>query len=250
MNIPLKAYENLPFLNSDPCRPVRLQLEYLHPQVMMEKHRINSTIVLFGSARIPAPEQADACANRALAALTPFYEEARRLARIISEACQRNHDCEYVVITGGGGGIMEAGNRGASEAGCKSISLNITLPHEQQPNPYVTEDLCFQFHYFSMRKMHFMQRAKAFCIFPGGFGTFDELFEALTLIQTGKIRRMPVILFGTDHWRRLIDWDYLAECGMICPQDLDLLTFCDTAEEAWEAIQQFEEQVKNETVNG
>lgn len=239
MKSPLKAYENIPFLCSEHCRPVRLQLEYLHPEVMMEKENIKSTIVLFGSARIPAPEDANSCENRKLAGLTPFYEEARKLARIVSTTCQTNHQCDYVIITGGGGGVMEAGNRGAHDVGCKSISLNITLPHEQQPNPYVTEDLCFQFHYFSMRKMHFLLRAKAVCIFPGGFGTFDELFEALTLIQTGKIPPMPVILFGTEHWKRMVDWEYMAECGLIGPNDLDLLTFCDTAEAAWNAICEF-----------
>jgi uncharacterized protein (TIGR00730 family) len=239
MKNPPKAYENIPFLNSDHCRPVRLQLEYLHPEVMMEKERINSTIVLFGSARIPSPENAGACQNQKLAELSPFYEEARKLARMVSTTCQTNHECEYVVITGGGGGIMEAGNRGAQEAGCKSIALNITLPHEQTSNPYVTEDLCFQFHYFSMRKMHFLLRAKAVCIFPGGFGTFDELFEALTLIQTGKIRPMPVILVGSEHWKRAVNWDYLAECGLIGPHDLEGITFCDTAEEAWVAIGNF-----------
>jgi hypothetical protein len=218
---------------------VRLQLEYLHPEVTMQQCGIKSTIVLFGSARIPSPEKAAACENRNLAELTPFYEEARRLARLVSTSCQTHQACEYVIITGGGGGVMEAGNRGAQEAGCKSISLNITLPHEQMPNPYVTPGLCFRFHYFSMRKMHFMLRAKAVCIFPGGFGTFDELFEALTLIQTGKIEPMPVILFGSAHWRRIIDWDYMAETGLIGPNDLDLLTFCDTAEEAWEAITAF-----------
>ncbi|MCU0857560.1 MAG: TIGR00730 family Rossman fold protein [Pontiellaceae bacterium] len=239
MKNPPKAYENIPFLNSAAARPVRLQLEYLHPQEMMEQENIKSTIVLFGSARIPSPENAGECRNPKLAGMSPFYEEARKLARLISTASQTRHGCEYVVITGGGGGIMEAGNRGAHDAGCKSISLNITLPHEQLPNPYVTESLCFQFHYFSMRKMHFMLRAKAFCIFPGGFGTFDELFEALTLIQTGKIKPMPVILFGSEHWKRLIDWNYLAECGLVCPSDLNLITFCDTAETAWRAITAF-----------
>lgn len=239
MENPLKAYENIDFLKSDACRAVRLHLEYLHPEVTMEKHGINSTIVLFGSARIPAPEDAAACDNRALAGLTPYYEEARKLARMVSGRCQTGRDCEYVIITGGGGGIMEAGNRGAQEAGAKSVALNITLPHEQKPNPYVSEDLCFQFHYFSMRKMHFMLRAKAVCIFPGGFGTFDELFEALTLIQTGKIKPMPVILFGTAHWKRMVDWEYMAECGLISRSDLDLIAFCDTAEEAWDAISGF-----------
>ena len=239
MKNPPTAYENIPFLNSDAARPVRLQLEYLHPQEMMTAERINSTIVLFGSARIPAPEQAAACPNPQLAALTPFYEEARKLAQIVSTTCQTNHECESVIMTGGGGGIMEAGNRGASEVGCKSVALNITLPHEQEPNPYVRENLCFRFHYFSMRKMHFMLRAKAVCIFPGGFGTFDELFEALTLIQTGKIKPMPVVLFGSEHWKKLIDWNYLAECGLISPEDLRLIIFCDTAEDAWAAITAF-----------
>lgn len=236
MKSPPKAYENIPFLNSDPCRPVRLQLEYIHPEVTMTEQGVKSTIVLFGSARIPSPETVAACENPQKAALLPFYEEARKLARIVSTTCQTNHECEYVVITGGGPGIMEAGNRGAAEAKCKSIALNITLPHEQDPNPYVTPELNFEFRYFHMRKMHFLSRAKALVVFPGGFGTFDELFEALTLIQTGKIPEMPVILFGTEHWKRLIDWDYLAECGLISPNDLDLFTFCDTAEDAWKTI--------------
>lgn len=236
MKSPPKAYENIPFLNSDPCRPVRLQLEYLHPEVTIKEQGVKSTIVLFGSARIPSPETAGNCKNPKLAELLPFYEEARKLASTVSTDCQTNHECEYVVITGGGPGIMEAGNRGANESGHKSIALNITLPHEQDPNPYVTPELNFEFRYFHIRKMHFLSRAKALVVFPGGFGTFDELFEALTLVQTGKIDPMPVILFGTDHWKRLIDWDYLAECGLISPKDLDLLTFCDTAEDAWKSI--------------
>ena len=233
---PPKAYENIPFLNSDYCRPVRLQLEYLHPEVTIQEEGIKSTIVLFGSARIPSPEQVEKCKNPKLAELLPYYEEARKLANMVSTDCQLDEDREYVVITGGGGGIMEAGNRGAHEAGCKSIALNITLPHEQEPNPYVTHELNFEFRYFHMRKMHFLSRAKAVCIFPGGFGTFDELFEALTLIQTKKIDPMPVILFGSEHWKRLIDWEYLAECGLIGPKDIDLLTFCDRAEDAWKTI--------------
>ncbi len=236
MKSPPKAYENIPFLNSDACRPVRLQLEYLHPEVTMEEQGIKSTIVIFGSARIPSPETAEACTNSTLAELLPFYEEARKLSKIVSTTCQTNHECEYVVITGGGPGIMEAGNRGAADAQCKSIALNITLPYEQDPNPYVTPELNFEFRYFHMRKMHFLSRAKALVVFPGGFGTFDELFEALTLIQTGKIQKMPVLLFGTEHWKRLIDWDYLAECGLISLGDLDLLMFCDTAEDAWKTI--------------
>jgi len=236
MKTPPKAYENIEFLNSDTCRPVRLQLEYLHPEVTMQEQGIKSTIVLFGSARIPSPEKLDACENPELAALAPYYEEARKLSRIVSSTCQIDHECEYVIITGGGPGIMEAGNRGASEVDCKSIALNITLPHEQEPNPYVTPELNFEFRYFHMRKMHFLSRAKALVVFPGGFGTFDELFEALTLIQTGKIERMPVILFGSEHWKRLVDWEYFAECGVISPKDLGLLTFCDSAEDAWKTI--------------
>ncbi len=233
---PPKAFENISFLNSSYCRPVRLQLEYLHPEVTMTEEGVKSTIVLFGSARIPSPETEADCKNKKLAELVPFYEEARKLASIVSTTCQTNHECEYVVITGGGGGIMEAGNRGADEVDCKSISLNIELPFEQEANPYVSPGLNFEFHYFHMRKMHFLQRAKAVCIFPGGFGTFDELFEALTLIQTKKIDRMPVILFGTEHWKRLVDWEYLAECGLISPDDLAIITFCDKAEDAWKTI--------------
>jgi len=236
MKNPPLAYENIEFLKTDPCREVRLQLEHLHPDVTMETHRIKSTIVLFGSARIPSPENPS---GKPIDELSPFYEEARKLAKMVSTVCQTNGECDYVIITGGGGGIMEAGNRGASEVGCKSVSLNITLPHEQEPNPYVTPELCFCFHYFHMRKMHFLERAKAVCIFPGGFGTFDELFEALTLIQTRVIDPMPVILFGTDHWKRVVDWEYLSEMGLIAEKDLELLTFCDTAEDAWTAIGEF-----------
>lgn len=233
---PPKAYENISFLNSSYCRPVRLQLEYLHPEVTMQEEGIKSTIVLFGSARIPSPETAKDCKNEKLASLVPFYEEAQKLTHLISANSQTDDEYEYVVVTGGGGGIMEAGNRGAHEAHCKSISLNIELPFEQEANPYVSPGLNFEFRYFHMRKMHFLQRAKAVVIFPGGFGTFDELFEALTLIQTGKVAPMPVILFNADHWNKLINWEYLAECGLISPRDLDIITFCDTAKEAWKVI--------------
>lgn len=245
MKNPPLAYENIEFLKTDPCREVRLQLEHLHPEMTMQKENINSTIVLFGSARIPSPEQLEKNPDARGGELVPFYEEARRLAQLVSSTSQTNQECEYVIITGGGGGVMEAGNRGAHDVGCKSVSLNITLPHEQEPNPYVTEDLCFRFHYFSMRKMHFMQRARAFCIFPGGFGTFDELFEALTLIQTGVVDPMPVILFGTEHWKRVVDWEYLAELGLIAAKDLDLITFCDKAEDAWSAIAAFYAEQKS-----
>lgn len=236
MKNPPTAYENLDFMRSDHCREIRLQLEHLHPEVMMQQQGVQSTIVLFGSARIPSPESPT---GKKIDELTPYYEEARKLSRMVSTTCQSSRECEYVIITGGGGGIMEAGNRGATEAGCKSVALNITLPHEQSPNPYVTQELCFCFHYFSMRKMHFLQRAKAVCIFPGGFGTFDELFEALTLIQTGVIEPIPVILFGSEFWKRMVDWDHLAELGLIARDDLNLITFCDTADDAWVAIGEF-----------
>ena len=239
MNVPLKAYEDIEFLNSDACRPIRLELEYLHPETTMQQEGIESTIVLFGSARIPSPETLEQCTNETLKKFLPFYEEARKFAHLASTSCQTKTRCECVIITGGGPGIMEAGNRGAAEAHCKSIALNITLPHEQEPNPYVTPALNFEFHYFHMRKMHFLKRAKALCVFPGGYGTFDELFEAVTLIQTGKIEPMPVILFGTKHWKRLIDWEYLAETGMIGSKDLDLITFCDAAEDAWDFINDY-----------
>lgn len=240
MENPLLAYENVPFLESDACRTIRLQLEFLHPEVQMEESNILSTVVLFGSARIPSPENADP-SGKGASSLTPYYEEARKLASMISRRFQTPDKREFVVVTGGGGGIMEAGNRGAKEVGSKSVALNIELPFEQHPNAYVDEELCFNFHYFNMRKMHFLHRAKAVCIFPGGMGTFDELFEAVTLIQTKKIEPMPVILFGTEHWKRMIDWDYMAECGMICPEDLELLTFCDRAEDAMKVIEDFYE---------
>lgn len=236
MENPLLAYENVDFMKTDACREMRLQLEHLHPDVTMEEQGVNATIVLFGSARIPSPE---APKGGAIDRLIPFYEEARKLAQIISTKARADNDFDYVVMTGGGGGIMEAGNRGATEVGSRSVSLNVSLPFEQKPNPYVTPELCFRFHYFHMRKMHFLQRAKAICIFPGGFGTFDELFETLTLVQTKKIDRIPIVLFGSDHWNRLIDWDYLAEVGLIGPSDLDLITFCDQAEDGWAAIQEF-----------
>jgi uncharacterized protein (TIGR00730 family) len=238
MENPLLAHENVAFLKTAHCREIRLQLEHLHPDVVMEENHIRSTVVLFGSARIPAPDEpTGTCVDK----LSPFYDEARKLAKLISEDCQKSGEKEFVVITGGGGGIMEAGNRGANEAGCKSVALNISLPFEQHPNPYVTKDLCFNFHYFHMRKMHFMQRSKAYCAFPGGFGTFDELFEALTLIQTKKIEPRPVILFGKEHWKRMVDWEYFAESGLISPEDLNYITFCDTAAEAWNAITSFYE---------
>ena len=263
---PLKAYEDIEFLKSDACRAARLQLEYLKPDVAMREHRIESTLVIFGSARLPSPEAAAAelaaaeqaaqaapdCSSAAsrlrraqvMAEQSHYYAVAQELAEMVSRFGQ-SATCsgrQMVVITGGGGGIMEAGNRGANQAGAKSIGLNITLPHEQHPNAYSSEELTFQFHYFSIRKMHFLLRAKALCAFPGGFGTLDELFEALTLIQTGKMKRMPVVLFGASFWTRVVNWQELADRGMIAQDDLSLFSICETASEGWERICEFHRQ--------
>ena len=198
----------------------------------MDAEGIRSTIVLFGGARIPAPDATDG-KPPAIAAMARYYEEARRFAYQIT---QRGARGENVIVTGGGPGVMEAGNRGAHEAGGVSVGLNIVLPHEQAPNAYVTSELSFNFHYFAIRKMHFLLRARALAIFPGGFGTMDELFESLTLIQTGRMEQVPVLLFGRDYWTRLVDWDMLVEIGTISPEDLDLFRFVETAEEALDVI--------------
>ena len=168
-----------------------------------------------------------------------YYETAREFARLVSTVNQKEDACDYVIITGGGPGIMEAANRGAYEMGAKSIGLNIRLPHEQQPNPYITPELCFQFHYFAMRKFHFLMRAKALVVFPGGFGTLDELFDALTLRQTGRMQEIPVIMFGREYWQRAINFTFLADSGTVEDADLDLISFAETAEEAWNMIEQF-----------
>jgi len=255
------AERDLAFLARPELRPVRLQLELLKPDLVIREHGVISTIVVFGSARVPPPDegngrvaQAEAAAAaqpgdaarqrqlraaRQLSGYSKWYAEARKLGALVSSACQVDHECNYVVITGGGPGIMEAANRGAHDVNAKSIGLNIVLPFEQQPNPYIHPGLCFNFHYFAMRKMHFLLRAKALAFFPGGFGTLDEMFEALTLIQTGKIGRMPCILFGREFWRRLLDFEFLADEGLISPQDLDLIEFVETAEEGWARIQAF-----------
>ncbi|MBT3374312.1 MAG: LOG family protein [Lentisphaerae bacterium] len=261
MDRPLKAYEDVEFLKCDECRPVRLQLELLKPEVLMQEHLIRSTLVLFGSARTLSPEDALAQLNaaeqklaaapsddslrlavaqaRERKALSHYYGVARELARLVSGSSQGAGGCDFVVMTGGGGGIMEAGNRGAADVEAKSIGLNISLPFEQHPNEFITEDLSFCFHYFSIRKMHFLLRARALCAFPGGFGTLDELFETLTLIQTHKIPRIPVLLFGREFWEDLINWDALVRRQLISPEDLDIFQFVETAEEGWEHIRAF-----------
>lgn len=235
------AFADDDFLCRDELRPVRLQLELLKPQLVMEERGIESTVVLFGGARIPAPEHRATARTETLAELSRYYDEARSFARLITEKSLESYGREWVICTGGGPGVMEAGNRGADEAGGQSVGLNIVLPHEQAPNEYVTPDLCFNFHYFAIRKMHFMMRAKAVAVFPGGFGTMDELFESLTLIQTGRMERVPVILFGKEFWEGAIDLGFLAEQGTISPGDDELITFVDTAEEAWEKISAFYE---------
>lgn len=255
------AFEDDDFLLRPDLRPVRLQLELLKPELLQQEQGIRSTIAMFGSARIPDPEtaalrlaEAEATARaaprdkvaarklsvaRRMLANSRYYEEARRLAQIVTNTCIGEHVCDFVVKTGGGPGIMEAANRGAFEVGGKSIGLNIVLPMEQAPNRYITPELCFRFHYFAIRKMHFLIRVKALVVFPGGFGTLDELFEALTLIQTGKIEPIPVLLFGREYWERVINVDAMVMEGMVSPEDKDLLTFVETAEEAWNLIAEF-----------
>ena len=244
------AFLDTQFLLREELRPVRMQLELLKPELIQSEQQIESTIVIFGSARIVSSDVAqrlvadadsanDDTAKRMAAthlAMARYYDEARRFATIVTQK-SRTLATPIYVVTGGGPGIMEAGNRGAHEVGGKSIGLNIVLPHEQAPNPYITPELCFQFHYFGLRKMHFLMRSIALVCFPGGFGTLDELFEALTLIQTGKCRHRPVLLFGRDFWTRLIDWDLLVDTGMISPMDIHLFHFVESAEEAWDLLQ-------------
>lgn len=245
------AFQDTDFLLREDLRPVRFQLELLKPQLLMDEAKIESTFVFYGSARIPEPDQVQA---RIDAATTPeqkriaenlgkkalYYEEARKLARIAAQYPVNDAGCRhFVVCSGGGPSIMEAANRGAIDVGQTTIGMNIVLPHEQAPNPYVTPELSFQFHYFALRKMHFLLRARALAVFPGGFGTFDEMFELLTLIQTGKMKPIPILLFGKDFWTRVVDFEALADEGVISHSDLNLLTWVETAEDAWDAVQAF-----------
>ncbi|HEX6707000.1 MAG TPA: TIGR00730 family Rossman fold protein [Albitalea sp.] len=244
------AFTDTDFLLREDLRPVRMQLELLKPELIQTEQKIESTIVIFGSARIVPTEVAQRLVADARSAnddtalrmaemhltMARYYDEARRFATIVTEK-SRELATPIYVVTGGGPGIMEAGNRGAYESGGKSIGLNIVLPHEQAPNPYITPELCFQFHYFGLRKMHFLMRSIGLVCFPGGFGTLDELFEALTLIQTGKCRRRPVLLFGRDFWTRLVNFEMLVETGMISPMDLKLFRFVETADEAWDILE-------------
>ncbi|NML95538.1 LOG family protein [Novosphingobium olei] len=245
------AFRDTDFLLREELRPVRFQLELLKPDMLLDEAGIGSTLVMYGSARIPSPEMAEAALATAttpekkavverLVAKSKYYEEARRLAFTASRcAVVEEGKRQFVVCSGGGPSIMEAANRGAEEAGAESIGLNIVLPHEQAPNPYVTPHLSFQFHYFALRKMHFLLRARAVAVFPGGFGTFDEFFELLTLIQTGKMKPIPILLFGADYWNRVIDFRAIAEEGVINFEDLELFRMVETAEDAWKHIVEF-----------
>ncbi len=235
------AFDDKDFLCREELRPVRLQLELLKPEMILTERGIESTVVLFGGARIPEPgKEAWAAKNRTqkknLEANAKYYDEAREFARLASLYSATTYNKEMVVTTGGGPGVMEAGSRGADDVGAPSIGLNIVLPHEQAPNEYVTPDLCFNFHYFAIRKMHFLMRAKAIAVFPGGFGTMDEMFEALTLIQTKRMDPLPFLLFGKEFWTRVINFGELADQGTISPSDLDLFHFVDTAAEGWDLI--------------
>ncbi|WP_112873416.1 TIGR00730 family Rossman fold protein [Paracoccus endophyticus] len=235
------AFVDTEFLLREELRPVRLQLELLKPQMIMDEHGVVSTVVMFGGARIPAPRDAGRARTPTLGALSRYYAEAERFAGLITQRSIASQGREWVICTGGGPGVMEAGNKGAHDAGGQSIGLGIVLPHEQAPNLYVTPDLAFNFHYFAIRKMHFLMRARAITVFPGGFGTLDEMFEALTLIQTGRMKPVPFLLFGTAFWRRIIDWDALADAGTISPEDLRLMSFVDTADQAMAAIDAFDD---------
>jgi len=226
------AFNDPDFMCRDELRPVRLQLELLKPEMILNERGIESTVILFGGARIPEPSNKAGARTKTLADLSHYYDEARTFARMMTEKSMKAYGREYVVTTGGGPGVMEAGNRGADDAGGSSIGLNIVLPHEQAPNEYVTPGLCFNFHYFAIRKMHFLMRAKAICVFPGGFGTLDEMFEALTLIQTDRMKPVPFLLFGEKFWRSIINWEALSDAGTISAEDLDLFRFVETAEQA------------------
>lgn len=244
------AFTDTEFLLRDELRPVRMQLELLKPELVQSELGIESTIVIFGSARIVSREVAERLVADATSAgnetalalarrhlkMSPHYEEARRFAEIVTTR-SRSLATPVYVVTGGGPGIMEAGNRGAHETGGKSIGLNIVLPHEQAPNPYITPELCFQFHYFGLRKMHFLMRSIGLVCFPGGFGTLDEMFEVLTLMQTGKCRRRPILLVGREFWSKLINFEWLVETGMISEVDLQLFRYVETADEAWAVLE-------------
>jgi uncharacterized protein (TIGR00730 family) len=245
------AFQDTDFLLREDLRPVRFQLELLKPELLLDEAQIGSTFVFYGSARIPEPAKADVLREAAtddfgrlvaerLIAKSRYYDVARELAELAS-SFPRDLEGQrhFVVCSGGGPSIMEAANRGADDVGAESIGLNIMLPHEQTPNAYVTPSLSMQFHYFALRKMHFLLRARAVAVFPGGFGTFDETFELLTLIQTGKVSPIPVLMYGREFWERVVNFEALAEEGVISLKDLDLFHFVETAEEGWDYVRQW-----------
>ena len=256
-----KAEIDIDFLGRAGQRPIRMQLELHKVETLLRENKIDSTIVVFGGTQIVEKHIADArlsAAQEALAenptdhraqrnliraqsviAKTRFYDDAREFSRLVSSSCQTNGKCNFVIATGGGPGIMEAANRGAFEIGAKSIGFNIELPHEQEPNPYITPELCFQFNYFALRKFHFILRAAALVVFPGGFGTLDELFNTLTLRQTGRMQEIPIILYGREYWTNTVDFQYLADQGVIADDDVELCYFAETPAEAWKIIADF-----------
>ena len=248
------AFADPEFLLRRETRGIRFQLEMLKPDLDQAEQQIDHTVVVFGSARFRSPEDAQMLMQQAQQAgdakalavaqrevrNSHYYDHARLFARLVAaHSAQRRREERLVITTGGGPGIMEAANRGAHEMGALSVGLNITLPHEQRANPYITASLSFKFHYFAMRKMHFMMRAKALVAFPGGFGTLDELFEVITLVQTGKAKPVPIVLFGTEYWKRLVNIDMMVEEGVICEDDLKLFSFVDHPEDAWDVIRTF-----------
>ena len=254
-----RADQDVAFLERDEARGLRLNLEYMKPDLLLGEHAVINTIVVFGSTRIAEPVSAQRRVDRLERALleTPddvdlkrrlqvarhildnsrYYQEAREFGRLVAESGKGPLDCDLVVMTGGGPGIMEAANRGAFESGAKTVGLNIDIPLEQFPNPYISDELCFRFRYFALRKMHFMQRARALVAFPGGYGTMDELFEALTLVQTRTIKPLPIVLVGREYWQRVIDFDFLLEQGAIDVEDRDIFWYAETALEAWQGIE-------------
>jgi uncharacterized protein (TIGR00730 family) len=257
----LLAEEDEALLKRPELRPVRLQLELLKPDLILEEQGVSSTLVVFGGTQIverevaekrlaalreiAAADPADAVKQRDVAraerilAKSHYYDAAREFSRIVSAACQVQGRCDFAVVTGGGPGIMEAANRGAWDVGAKSIGLNITLPEEQRPNQYITPELCFLFRYFAIRKMHFLLRARGLVVFPGGFGTLDELFEVLTLRQVGRMQPIPVILYGREFWDGVLDLQFLADEGTIRDEHLSLVSYAESPGDAWEIIRKF-----------
>ncbi|MBN2029303.1 TIGR00730 family Rossman fold protein [bacterium] len=253
-----RADQDIEYLARDELRSCRLQLEFLKPELILEETGIQSTIVVFGGSRIVQPSIAKLMVNQTwktlkkdpknpdlkkrhaiakrILAKSHYYEIAREFGRIVGKSGQGHEDCLLVIMTGGGPGLMEAANRGASEVGAKTVGLNITLPIEQRPNPYITPELCFQFRYFALRKMHFLLRAKALVVFPGGFGTFDEMFEIMTLVQTQKVDPLPIVLVGEKYWRSAFNAQFLVDEGTIDAEDTNLFWYAENAQEIWHGI--------------